>query len=98
MRHVKPGNAVRLKATVTDLDGVLFDPPAAIAVILALPDKSTTNLGAPVRDSQGVYHLDALVGNPMPEGIAVHRWVEAGSPVDSNALAEKKFYVDPLDF
>lgn len=98
MRRIKPGNAVRLLATFKDFTGVLFDPSSPVAVFLFLPDKSTTNLGAPVRDSQGKYHLDALVPNPMPQGIAIHRWVETGGPVDSNVLGERKFYVEPLDF
>jgi hypothetical protein len=96
MNRIKPGNAVVLRARSIKMLGVLIDPPP-ITVVLHLPD-GTTQSGPAVRDSQGVYHCDLPVPLGTPSGVAVHRWQLTGAAVDANALAERKFIVDPLAF
>jgi hypothetical protein len=95
MNRYKPGQSFRASLTATLL-GVLTDP-SNLAATMGLPG-GTITVGAPVRDSVGLWHCDFLIPFTIAPGIGYYRFQSTGAQVAQNALEEKRFYVEPLDF
>ena len=94
--RVKPGNTVRLTATLTQVTAGLVDPATISLYVWA----TGTALPAPVtptHDGLGVFHYDYALAAACATGIWNYRFVSAGGTPDATALGEDVFYVVPLE-
>jgi hypothetical protein len=91
----KPGGSVHFTATATQL-GVLADPPTLVLTVHS-PDGSSAT-PAITRDNVGSYHADFALTLVAAPGVWVARWQAVGSSPNQNALLERRFRVDALDF
>jgi len=95
VRAYKPGQSIRFSATVTLVD-VLTDPPALVLTLKGPSGAPITP--APVNDSTGQYHADAVLPLDAPDGQWTARWQATGPDPTANALVETRFVVQPLNF
>lgn len=97
--HVKPGQGVRFSVLVSTLGALTNVSPLTLTLEppAGAPDSPIVD-PSPVNDSAGAYHSDQTIPFASTPGLWVARWQAAGGAPATNALSERRFYVDALDF
>lgn len=94
--RTKPGNTVRLSATLTQVTTGAVDPASIQLFIWA----KGTSIGSPItptHDGLGLFHYDYSLNIAAAQGQWNYRFVSTGGTPDATALMENVFYVVPLD-
>jgi hypothetical protein len=96
LRQRKPGESFT-SSVVATYDDVFATPSGTLSCTVSYPD-GTLDAPLVVTDGVGFAHAVAAVPAAMIPGVGVERWQVTGSGVDQQALAERRFFIDPLDF